>query len=49
MTYTLNPALLQPLFALIGGIAILFEPKILNYVVAILLIVFGALGVLALL
>lgn len=49
MTYTLNFALVQPLIALIGGVAMLFEPRILNYVVAISLIVFGAMGLLAML
>lgn len=35
---------LQPLLALIAGIVILVHPKILNFVVAIYLIVVGALG-----
>ncbi|GAB7082216.1 DUF3096 domain-containing protein [Megalodesulfovibrio paquesii] len=37
---------LQPLLALIAGIVILIHPKILNFVVAIYLIVIGALGLL---
>ncbi len=35
---------LQPLAALIAGVLILLLPRILNYVVAIYLIVSGALG-----
>jgi len=35
---------LQPLVALIAGVLILLVPRILNYVVAIYLIVIGALG-----
>ncbi len=35
---------LQPLLAIIAGILILVMPKLLNYIVAIYLIVFGALG-----
>jgi uncharacterized membrane protein YdbT with pleckstrin-like domain len=34
----------QPVVALIAGIAILFAPKLLNYIIAIYLIVFGILG-----
>jgi hypothetical protein len=34
----------QPVVALIAGIAILVAPKLLNYIVAIYLIVFGVLG-----
>ncbi|MCA1946144.1 MAG: DUF3096 domain-containing protein [Desulfovibrio sp.] len=37
---------LQPLLALIAGIVILIHPKILNFVVAIYLIIIGALGLL---
>lgn len=40
--------LVQPLTALIAGVAILVEPRMLNYIVAILLIVFGVWGLLAL-
>ena len=41
MQISLSP---QPLVALIAGIAILIFPKLLNYIVAIYLIVFGILG-----
>lgn len=37
---------LQPLIALIAGILILIRPRLLNYVVAIYLIVVGLLGLL---
>jgi hypothetical protein len=40
----LNFTLAQPLIALIAGILILLMPRILNYVVAIYLIVVGILG-----
>lgn len=35
---------LQPLAALIAGILILVKPKLLNYIVAIYLIIVGVLG-----
>ncbi len=35
---------LQPLLALVAGIAILVRPKLLSYIVAIYLIVVGVLG-----
>ena len=35
---------LQPLVALIAGILILVQPKLLNYIVAIYLIIIGILG-----
>ena len=35
---------LQPLLALLAGILILIRPRLLNYVVAIYLIVIGVLG-----
>ena len=35
---------MQPIVALIAGVLILLMPRILNYVVAIYLIVIGALG-----
>lgn len=35
---------MQPLFALIAGILILVMPRLLNYIVAIYLIVVGLLG-----
>jgi uncharacterized membrane protein YdbT with pleckstrin-like domain len=34
----------QPVVALIAGISILLFPKLLNYIVAVYLIVFGILG-----
>jgi hypothetical protein len=42
---TLNVAL-QPLVALIAGILILVMPRLLNYVVALYLIITGILGLL---
>jgi hypothetical protein len=36
-----------PLVALIAGILILFMPRLLNYIVAIYLIVIGIIGILA--
>jgi hypothetical protein len=41
---TLSIAHLQPIVALIAGILILLVPRILNYIVAIYLIVVGILG-----
>jgi len=41
----LHPVL-QPLIALIAGILILVRPSLLNYVVAIYLIIVGVLGLL---
>jgi hypothetical protein len=41
---TLSIAHLQPIVALIAGVLILLVPRILNYVVAIYLIVTGLLG-----
>ncbi len=40
---------LQPLIALIAGILILLVPRLLNYVVAIYLIIVGVLGLLPML
>ncbi len=40
----LDPVLLQPVIALIAGILILIAPRILNYVVALYLIVIGLVG-----
>jgi uncharacterized membrane protein YdbT with pleckstrin-like domain len=34
----------QPVVALIAGISILLFPKLLNYIVAVYLIIFGILG-----
>jgi hypothetical protein len=41
---TLDVVTIQPLVALIAGILILLVPRILNYVVAIYLILIGVLG-----
>ena len=41
---TLSIAHLQPLVALIAGVLILLVPRILNYIVAIYLIIVGILG-----
>ena len=44
MQLTITAASIQPIVALIAGIVILIFPRILNYVIAIYLIVFGLLG-----
>jgi hypothetical protein len=41
MQFDLSP---QPVVALIAGVLILFVPKLLNYIIAIYLIIFGILG-----
>ena len=41
---TISMAHIQPLVALIAGVLILLVPRILNYVVAIYLIIVGLLG-----
>ncbi len=41
---TVNVVALQPLVALIAGILILLVPRLLNYVVAIYLILIGLIG-----
>ena len=41
---TLGVAHIQPIIALIAGVLILLMPRILNYVVAIYLIVTGVMG-----
>jgi hypothetical protein len=41
---TLSVAHLQPLVALIAGVLILLVPRILNYIVAIYLIIVGIVG-----
>jgi Protein of unknown function (DUF3096) len=38
---TINLHMLQPIVALVAGLLILFVPRILNYVVAIYLIIVG--------
>ena len=40
----INPQLLSPLVALIAGILILLVPRLLNYIVAIYLIMIGVAG-----
>lgn len=42
-----NIVLIQPLVALIAGILILIVPRLLNYVVALYLIIIGVLGLAA--
>jgi len=42
----INVLLVQPLIALIAGILILVAPRLLNYIVAIYLIVIGIAGLL---
>jgi len=44
MTANFNMLLLQPIVALIAGILILIVPRILNFVVAIYLILIGIMG-----
>ena len=44
MNIHLNIALLQPVIALIAGVLILVAPQLLNYVVALYLIVLGVTG-----
>ena len=41
---TLGIAQLQPIVALIAGVLILVMPRLLNYIVAVFLIVSGVLG-----
>lgn len=41
---TISIAHIQPLVALIAGVLILLMPRLLNYIVAIYLIIFGILG-----
>jgi hypothetical protein len=40
----INPQTLSPLIALVAGILILVMPRLLNYIVAIYLIVIGIMG-----
>ncbi len=44
MQLTITAASIQPIVALIAGVLILIMPRLLNYVVAIYLIVVGLLG-----
>lgn len=41
---TINPLLVQPIIALLAGILILVQPSLLNYIVAIYLIIVGVAG-----
>lgn len=41
---TIDVVAIQPLIALLAGILILLVPRILNYVVAIYLIIIGVIG-----
>lgn len=43
---TIDMAIVAPLLALVAGILILIFPRILNYVVAVYLIIIGLLGLL---
>jgi Protein of unknown function (DUF3096) len=43
---TLNVVLLPPLIALLAGILILLVPRLLNYIVALYLIIIGVVGLL---
>jgi hypothetical protein len=43
---TINVVILQPLIALFAGVLILIVPRLLNYIVAIYLILIGLAGVL---
>jgi hypothetical protein len=43
-TFTLGIAHIQPIAALIAGVLILILPRLLNYIVAIFLILSGLLG-----
>jgi len=46
MVLSIHPAV-APLIALIAGILILFVPRLLNYIVAIYLILIGVVGLMA--
>jgi Protein of unknown function (DUF3096) len=43
---TINVLLLQPIVALVAGILILIMPRLLNYIVALYLIIIGLTGLL---
>ncbi|WP_018867185.1 MULTISPECIES: DUF3096 domain-containing protein [unclassified Thioalkalivibrio] len=47
MTLHIDPSLLMAILSLVAGILILIRPRLLNYIVAIYLIVIGVLGLLA--
>jgi len=40
----LHELMVEPIVALISGVLILFQPKLLNYIVAVYLIVVGGVG-----
>jgi len=40
----IDPAVLEPVVALVAGILIFLMPRLLNYIVAVYLIVIGAAG-----
>jgi hypothetical protein len=46
-SFTVHVTSLSPLVALIAGILILLVPRLLNYIVAVYLIVIGLIGVMA--
>jgi hypothetical protein len=43
----MDPLIVHPVIALIAGIAILIWPRILNFIVAAYLIVFGVIGLIS--
>ena len=43
----MNTVPLEPIIAILAGILILFRPALLNYVVALYLIIIGILGLMA--
>lgn len=45
MEFTFTTAMVQPLIALLAGILILIVPRVLNYVVALYLILIGLFGI----
>ena len=45
-TFTMNTLIVTPLISLIAGILIFIMPKLLNYIVAVYLIVIGLVGLL---
>ncbi|WP_018141924.1 DUF3096 domain-containing protein [Thioalkalivibrio sp. ALJ7] len=47
MTLQVDPSLLMAILSLVAGILILIRPRLLNYIVAIYLIVIGVLGLIA--
>jgi len=41
---TLNMSFIEPIIALVSGILILIQPKLLSYIVAVYLIIVGVVG-----